>query len=106
LTLQEDVSMVHGVHVNDESRAGRGESDAADYGQRIRRLARDAHRILKSPDGQLDELIELHGRVFGLLNEAHGVRLSGIRRWLLSVREEIGDRLQSWSVEELESLVA
>ena len=98
--------MVHGVHVNDESRAGRGEYDAGDYGQRIRRLARDAHRTFSSPDGRLDELIELHGRVFGLLNEAPGVRLSGIRRWLLSVREEIGARLQSWSVEELESLVA
>ena len=64
--------MVHGAHVNDKSRAGRGESDAGDYGRRIRGFAQDAHRILKSPDSQLDELIELHGRVFDLLNEAPG----------------------------------
>jgi hypothetical protein len=44
--------MVHGVHVNDESRAGRGKYDAGDYGRRIRRLARDAHRTFSSPDSR------------------------------------------------------
>jgi hypothetical protein len=97
--------MVDEVHVNDESRAGRGQSDAGDYGQRVRRLAEDAHRISQSPDSPIDELIELHARVFHLLNEAPEVRLSEIRRWLLAVREEIGGRLRAWSLEELESLV-
>jgi hypothetical protein len=98
--------MVHGVHGNDESRAGRSESDAGDYGRRIRRLAQDAHRILKCPDSPIDQLIELHTRVFDLINEAPGVRLSGIRRWLLSLREEIGARLHAWSLQQLESSVA
>ena len=69
-------------------------------------MAQEAHRIFKNPDSPIDELIELHARVFDLLNEAPGVRLSGIRQWLLAVREEIGVRLQCWSAEHLESLVA
>ena len=98
--------MVDEVHVNDESRAGRGQSDAGDYNLRVRRLAQDAHRISQSPDSPIDELIELYARVFHLLNEAPEVGLSGIRRWLLSVRDEIGGRLRAWSMEQLESSVA
>lgn len=103
--------MVHGIHVNDESRAGRGEfdageSDANEFGRRVRRFAQDAHRILRSPEGRPDELFELHARVFHLLREAPGAGLGGIRRWLLSVREEIGVRLRSWSAKEFESWVA
>jgi hypothetical protein len=98
--------MVHGIHVNDESWGGRGEDDAGDFGRRVRRVALDAHRILSRPDSPLDELIGLHWRVFHLLDEVPGARATGVLRWLLAVRQEIGARLQSWSVEDLESLGA
>ena len=97
--------MVHGIHANDRGRAVRGEPDASEFGRMIQVFAQDAHRIFGSPDSRPDELIELHGRVFDLLCEAPAAGSSGIRQWLLSVRKEIGDRLESWSMEELESWV-
>jgi hypothetical protein len=106
LSLQNDVSMAYGVHLDDESRVGRNESDASEFGRRVRQFAQDAHRILRCPDSRPDELFELHSRVFHLLREAPGAGLGGIRRWLLSVREQIGGRLQSWSVKEFEPWVA
>jgi hypothetical protein len=69
-------------------------------------LALDAHRVLGRPDSPIDELIGLHWRAWHLLREAPRVGSSEVRRWLLAVRHEIGAKLQSWSVEELESLVA
>jgi hypothetical protein len=98
--------MVHGIHLNDESRVGRNESEAGEFGRMVRRFAQDAHRILRCPDSRPDELFELHARVFNLLRQAPGTGSSGIRRWLLSVREEISVRLQSWSAKELEFWVA
>jgi hypothetical protein len=93
--------MADGIHANDE---GRHHPD--DFGRRVRRFALDAHRILGRPDSPLDELIELHARAFHLLDEVPGTRASGILGWLLAVRQRIGARLQSWSVEDLEFLLA
>ena len=98
--------MVHGIHLNDESRVA-GEFGAGDFGRRVRRLALDAHRILNHPDSPLDELIALHSsRVFYLLQEVRGAQSTAIGRWLLAVRREIGVKLQCWSLEDLEALVA
>ena len=98
--------MAHRVHVDDESRGGRGELDAGDFGRSVRWFALDAHDVLSRPASRLDELIGLRGRAFHLLNEVPGARATGILCWLLAVRQEIGARLQSWSVEDLESLIA
>ena len=98
--------MVHGIHAIDRGRAVRGEPDASEFGRMIQVFAQDAHRIFGSPDSRPDELIELHGRVFDLICEVPAVGSSGIRRWLLSVRKEIGDKLWASTLEELESSVA
>jgi hypothetical protein len=80
--------------------------DPVDFGKRVREFARDAHRILKRPDCHADDLIVLHKRLWFLLREAPGSPSSAIARWLLAARQEIAAKLQSWSVEELEALVA
>jgi hypothetical protein len=98
--------MVHGAHVNDDIRAGHGGPDAGDFGQSVRRLAQDAHRILRCPDSPIDELIELHSQVLGLLNDAAGSRSAGILGWLHAVRGRVGARLRSWSAGVLESPIA
>jgi hypothetical protein len=91
--------MSGGVQQNDEDRG-----DPSDFGREVRRLALDAHRILGRPDSPIDELLRLHARVWHLLQEVPGARPIGVLGWLLTVRQRIGARLQSWSVEELESL--
>jgi hypothetical protein len=80
--------------------------DPVDFGRRVREFARDAHRILPRPDCHADDLIGLHRRVWFLLREAPGSPSSAIARWLLAARQAIAARLQSWSAQELESLVA
>ena len=56
-------------------------------------------------DNRLSELIRLLRRVFHLLQGAQGTRMTGVRPWLLAVRQRIGTRIQAWSVEDLESLI-
>jgi hypothetical protein len=80
--------------------------DPVDFGRRVREFARDAHRILKGPDCHADDLIVLHRRTWLLLREAPGSQSSAIGRWLLAARQEIAARLQSWSAQEQDSLVA
>jgi hypothetical protein len=98
--------MSRGVLEADESRVQSGGFDPDEFARSIRRLALDAREVLGRPDSPLGELIRLHGRVFRLLQEVPGPRATGILRWLLAVRQRIGAKLQSWSVEDLESLVA
>jgi hypothetical protein len=100
------MSMADRIHLNEESRVHPGELGHGEFGHEVRRLALDAHRILRRPDSSLDDLIDLHGRVFHLLRQERGARSGGIGRWLLAVRQEIGVKLESWSVEDLESCVA
>jgi hypothetical protein len=90
--------MADGIHATDD-----GLADLGDFAREVRRLAADAHRILKCPDSPIDELIGLHGRVFRLLDAAQGARSNAILCWLLAVRQRIGARLESWSMEELDS---
>jgi hypothetical protein len=95
-----------GLHTADENRTHPGGLDAESFARGIRRLALDAHRILSRPDSALDELFGLHWHAWHLLREAAGVGSSEVCLWLLAVRQEIGAQLQSWSMEDLESLVA
>jgi hypothetical protein len=89
-----------------EGRVQPGGSDSDEFARSVRRFALDAREVLGRPDSTLGELIGLHGCVFRLLQEAPGTRATGIVPWLLEVRQRIGARLQSWSMEDLESLVA
>jgi len=98
--------MVEGVKENHKISSGDGKLDPDEFSRRVRQFAIDARRILNCPDSPIDEVIELHGRVWTLLHEAPGAHSSGIRRWLLAARRTIGQRLQSWAAEDLESLVA
>jgi hypothetical protein len=98
--------MSNGLHEADESRGHPGGFDAESFARGVRRLALDARDILGRPDSTLDELIGLQGRAWHLLREAPRAGSIEVCRWLLAVRQVIGSRLQSWSVEELESLVA
>jgi hypothetical protein len=98
--------MARGVFGADEGRFWPGGPDAEDFARSVRQFALDAREILGGPDSTLGELIGLHGRVFRLLQEVPGARTTGILPWLLAVRQRIGARLQSWSVEDLESRVA
>jgi hypothetical protein len=99
--------MSNGLCEADVSRVHPGRFDAESFARGVRQLSLDAHDILSRPDSPLDELIGLHWRAWHLLREAASVG-SGeeVCRWLLGVRQEIGAKLQSWSVEDLESLVA
>jgi hypothetical protein len=98
--------MLRGVIEADESRVQAGGPDPEEFARSVRRFALDAHNVLCRPDVTLGELIGLHGRVFRLLQAVPGSRATGIRPWLLAVRQRIGARLQSWSVEDLASRVA
>jgi hypothetical protein len=95
--------MADRVLMNDESRGG---FDAGDFGRRVRQFALDAHRILKGPDGPIDELFDLHWRSWSLLHEAPGEQTDGVYRWLLAARRAIVDRLHLSATEEIESWVA
>jgi hypothetical protein len=89
-----------------ENPCGEGNPDPDGFSRRVRRFATDARRILTHPEGSIDEVIELHRRVWHLLRETRRAESSGIHRWLLAVRRTIGDRLQTWATEDLGSLVA
>jgi hypothetical protein len=97
--------MSNGVHVTDEGRGDLGGFDGDDFGRRLRQFAIDADRILRRPDGPVDEVIGLHRRAWLLLQDASAGPSSEIRRWLLATRRVIDARLLSWSLVELESSV-
>lgn len=100
------LTMSCGVLEVDEGRVQPDGSDPGEFARGVRRFALDAREILGRPESTLGELIGLHGRVFHLLQGVPGTRTTGILPWLLAVRQQIGARLQSWSVEDLESRVA
>jgi hypothetical protein len=95
--------MADRVHMNDESEGG---FDSGDFGRRVRQFAVDAHRIVKGPDGPLDDLIDLHWRAWSLLLEAPGEQTDGVYHWLLAARRAIVDRLHHSATEEFETWVA
>jgi hypothetical protein len=90
----------------DESRVQPGGWDTDEFARSVRRFALDARDVLGRPDCTLGELIGLHGRVVRLLQDVPGTRATGIVPWLLAVRQRIDAQLESWSMEDLESLVA
>jgi hypothetical protein len=90
----------------DRSRAQPGGFDQDEFARSVRRFALDAREVLGRPDSPLGELIGLHRRVWHLLQEVPAAPATGLRRWLLAVRQRIGAKLQAWSLEDLESLVA
>jgi hypothetical protein len=90
----------------DENRVQPGGPYADEFAGSVRRLALDAREVLGRPDSTPGELIALHGRVSRLLQEAPGTRATGIAPWLLAVRQRIGARLRSWSMEDPASSVA
>jgi hypothetical protein len=98
--------MSNGIREAEGRRSDPGESDPGEFGRSVRRFALDARDVLSRPDSPLDELIGLHRRVFELLDEVPGARSTGILCWLVAVKQRIGDRLQAWSAEDLESSVA
>ncbi len=99
-------TMSRGVLEADESRVQPGDTDTDEFARSVRRFALDAREVLGRPDCTLGELIGLHGRVYRLLQELPGTRATGIGPWLLAVRQRIGARLESRSMENLESSVA
>jgi hypothetical protein len=103
---REETAMSRGVLDADASRVHPGGPDPDEFARSVRRLALDARDVLGRPDSTLGELIGLHGRLFRLLQEVPGTRATGIGPWLLAVRQRIGARLQSWSIEDLASRVA
>jgi hypothetical protein len=98
--------MSDGLDETDEGRGETGGIEPEDFGGRVRRFAIDARRVLGCPDRPIDDLVELHRRAWSLLREAPGAPSSEMHRWLLAARAAIDDRLRSWLLEELESLVA
>jgi hypothetical protein len=98
--------MADRVRVNHESRGDFGGFDLDDFGRRVRQFAIDAHRIPDRLDSPLDEVIELHRTVWCLLREVPGSQSSDLRQWLRAIRQAIGLKLRTWSLEDLESLVA
>ena len=80
--------------------------DPAAFGRQVREFAIDVSRTLFCPDSPIDEVFGLQRRLWALLQEIRAPESSGIHRYLLAVRAVIGDRIQSWVEEELESLVA
>jgi hypothetical protein len=98
--------MSRGIPKADASRVQPGGPDPDEFARSVRRFALDARDVLGRSDSTLGELIGLHGRLFRLLQEVPGMGPVGIAAWLLAVRQRIGARLQSWSVEDLEARVA
>lgn len=80
--------------------------DPDEFARSIRRFALDAHDVLSRSDSRPGDLIWLHRRVFHLIEGAPVAQADGILTWLLAVRQRIGARLQSWSLEALEARVA
>jgi hypothetical protein len=99
-------SMSHGVLEIHEGRPRPDGFDPDEFARSVRRFAHDAYDVLGRPDSRLGELIGLHGRAFHLLEGVRGTPGTGILSWLMAVQQRIGTRLQSWSVEDLESRVA
>ena len=89
-----------------ERPGGHDDYDPAAFARQVRELAIDASRTLFSPDSPIDDVFALQRRLWALLQETRVPESSGIYRYLLAVRAVIGDRIQSWAEEELESLVA
>jgi hypothetical protein len=96
--------MAGGVYNDERGWVRRGGMDAEDFASRVRRLAPVARRVLDGPDGSLDDLIGLHRTVWELLRATPGAPSSEVHRWLLAVHRAIVVKVQSRSVEELESL--
>ena len=98
--------MLNGLHEADEGRGDFDRPDAGAFARDVRQFACEAHRILGRPGSSLDDLLALHRRAWSLLRGAPGAPSSEMHRWLLAARQAIDDRLRSWPLEELESLVA
>jgi hypothetical protein len=90
----------------DGGRSESGGSHLEDFARRVRVFALDAHRILTQPDSSLDEVLGLHRTVWSLLREISHSRSGAMHLWLLAAHEAIGEKLRSWSLDDLESLVA
>ncbi len=69
--------------------------DPADLAHRLRSLAVDAHRTLKSRDAGMNELIELSRRIDELRAGTQDPRLIEIDRWLRKAQEMIETRCRS-----------
>ena len=76
---------------------GRCGCDPGEFAQGVRRFSVDAHRLLKSSEATPDELIQLHGHVFRLIEAAPCPPSAPILQWLRAVREAIGERLRCWT---------
>jgi hypothetical protein len=98
--------MLRGVLEADEGRVQPGGSVADEFARSVRQFALDARDVLERPDSTPSELIELQRRAVRLLREVPGARTTGIAPWLLAVRQRIGARLQSWSMDDPASSVA
>jgi hypothetical protein len=98
--------MANGFRETDAGRDETGEIDPEVFGRQVRQFALDAHRVLRRPDSPVDEVIDLHRRVWYLLHQAPGAQTTAISRWLQVARQAIAARLRAWVVEDLESLVA
>jgi hypothetical protein len=98
--------MSNGLHEGDANGVVSGGFDPDVFARRVREVALQIHRVLRRPDGPIDDVFDLHRRVWGLLGEAPGPQTTGVYRRLLAARQAIADRLHRWATEELDSLVA
>jgi hypothetical protein len=98
--------MLRGVLEAEEGRVRSGGWVGDEFARSVRQFALDAREVLERPDSTPSELIGLQGRAIRLLQDVPGARTTGIAPWLLAVRQRIGARLQSWSMEDPASSVA
>jgi hypothetical protein len=96
----------HAFHVIDEIWGDLGGFEPGGFGQRVRRFAIDAYRILGHPDSPPVEVIRLYRRAWSLLRDAPRAGSNEIRRWLLAALQAIDTRILAQSFAELESWVA
>jgi hypothetical protein len=79
--------------------------DPADLAHRIRKLAADTHRTLRSHDAAPHELIELTRRIDKLCQETQDPHMIEIDRWLRKAKNLIETRWRSVDQINLELLV-
>jgi hypothetical protein len=94
--------MANGTPETRENRNRPGGLDPEEFGRKVRQFASDTHRILKSPNSPVEDLIRLRRRARSLLHEAQRFRSTEIHRWLREMWRAIEAKLPPGPVEDRE----
>jgi hypothetical protein len=98
--------MQYGITEAGESRGDLDGPDGDEFHRQAWRFALDAHDVLIRGDGAIDDVIELHRRLWTLLHDAPGGRQGATAQPLLAARRAIAARLLRWAEQDMDSLVA